>query len=87
MQVLQNAMLSGPLTITLWTPAYGPAAAISYYYSDDVVQFPTDGLTTKTGQLAQVNVEASGDLANWVSSAAFPVFDGSNTVYRLRIVR
>ena len=91
MWLLKNETLSGPMTIRIWGQDYSDGRkctfVFSYYYTDEIVQLPAQGVLPRLGQRAEVNVEKSGDLTNWTPTAAFLTTEGSNSFYRLRILR
>src|SRR6185503_20666085 len=61
--------VSGPLTVRI-SPSSAPAVW-SYYVTDDVVQFPPNGLLTVPAPVLHVDIEKSYNLTDWIPTATF----------------
>jgi len=77
--------VSGPLMVRI-SPSSGPAVW-SYYFTDDVVQFPPNGLVTVPAPVLQVNIEKSYNLTNWIPTATFHTEAEAEAFYRLRMLK
>jgi hypothetical protein len=65
----------------------GIATALSYYFTDEVVQFPTGGLLTVPAPVLEVNIQKSYDLTNWTDIATFHTDAESKAFYRLKMLQ
>jgi hypothetical protein len=59
----------------------------SYYFTDDVVQFPPRGLLSLPATILQVHIEKSSDLANWTPKAVFHTEAETGAFYRLKMLK
>jgi hypothetical protein len=83
--------LTGPVTIKVgWSLAEGNfrnATVLSYYFTDEVVQFPPSGILKVPAPQLQVNVEKSYDLKKWMPAAVFHTEAETGAFYRLRMLK
>jgi hypothetical protein len=81
--------ISGPVTIAIAVQDYGNnlGTALSYFFTDDLVQFPPSGLLTVPAPILQVNVEKSYDFTNWTPTATFHTEAEAKAFYRLRMLK
>jgi hypothetical protein len=85
-QVASGQRLDGPADIRFYNTTSGNAALFSYWYVEDVFQNP-NAFVPSSSQTPQVIVEKSADLNLWQPVATFGQSVGSNTFYRLRILK
>ena len=81
-----STSVPGPVTIRVATGSF-EGTALSYYFTDDVVQFPPNGLLTVPAPILEVNIEKSNDLTNWMPSATFHTEAEAKAFYRLKMLR
>ncbi|MEI6078690.1 MAG: hypothetical protein WCS94_24150 [Verrucomicrobiota bacterium] len=86
---VQTASIAGPATIQVCPDSdYVPQAlALSYYFPDDVVQFPPTGLLSVPAPILEVNIEKSYDLKTWLPSATFHTDAEASAFYRLKMLK
>ena len=85
-QVVAGQRLDGPADVRFYNPTSGNAALFSYWLVEDVFQNP-NAFVPSSSQSPQVMVEKSADLNLWQPVATFGQSVGSNTFYRLRILK
>jgi hypothetical protein len=80
--------IAGPVTVrVVFDPDYGWETAFSYYLTDEVVQFPPQGLLSVPAPILQVNIEKSYDLTNWTPKAVFHTDAEAKAFYRLKMLK
>jgi hypothetical protein len=83
--------LTGPVRIKVGlskaNSSFRDATVLSYYFTDQVVQFPPAGLLKVPAPQLEVNVEKSYDLQQWTPAAAFHTDTEPGAFYRLRMLR
>lgn len=80
--------ITGPATFAVSVPVgSAQGTALSYYFTDEVVQFPPSGLLTVPAPILEVNIEKSYDLTNWTPVATFHTDAESKAFYRLKMLK
>ena len=79
--------ITGPATIAIAVGTGTTATALSYYFTDEVVQFPPSGLLTVPAPILEVNIEKSFDLTNWTPVATFHTDAEAKAFYRLKMLK
>ena len=77
--------VTGPATITL-TPSTR-TYVLSYYLSDEVLQFPPQGFLRNPAPQLEVNIEKSQNLTNWIVTGTFNTEAEAGAFYRLHILQ
>ena len=85
-QVLPGARVDGPADLRFFNTVAFNVALSSYWFVEDVFQNP-NVLVPSQSQTPQIIVEKSGNLSVWQPVALFGQSVGSNTFYRLRILK
>ena len=84
--------ITGPVTIQVSfdTNGYGGfyyPTVLSYYFTDDVLQFPATGLLSVPAPILEVNIQKSYDLQTWLPSATFHTEAETGAFYRLQMLK
>jgi len=79
--------ITGPATIAVAVTGGDNPTALSYYFTDEVVQFPPGGLLTVPAPILEVNIQKSYDLTNWTPVATFHTDAEAKAFYRLQMLQ